>query len=119
MNSILLHVIQLWLKYCQRDLIILLTHSLSHSYNVLISDWNQTSYPNQVPLAPDQMPFILPLVLQYLCPLTVSVIGLAAISAAAMSSADSTTLSTASIFANNWYRGLFRTKVNIMIKHET
>ncbi|XP_046549960.1 high affinity choline transporter 1-like [Haliotis rubra] len=76
------------------------------------ADWNQTSYPNEVPLAQDQLPFILPLVLEYMCPLPVSVIGLAAISAAAMSSADSTTLSTASIFANNWYRGVFRTKVS-------
>ncbi|XP_071105721.1 high affinity choline transporter 1-like [Haliotis cracherodii] len=76
------------------------------------ADWNQTSYPNEVPLASDQLPFILPLVLQYMCPLPVSVIGLAAISAAAMSSADSTTLSTASIFANNWYRGVFKTKVS-------
>ncbi|XP_067673150.1 high-affinity choline transporter 1-like [Haliotis asinina] len=76
------------------------------------ADWNQTSYPNEVPLAQDQLPFILPLVLQYMCPLPVSVIGLAAISAAAMSSADSTTLSTASIFTNNWYKGLFRTKAS-------
>ncbi|XP_071105722.1 high affinity choline transporter 1-like [Haliotis cracherodii] len=76
------------------------------------ADWNQTAYPNEVPLTPDQLPYILPLVLQYMCPLPVAVIGLAAISAAAMSSADSTTLSTASIFANNWYKGLFRTQAS-------
>lgn len=54
---------------------------------------------------------ILPLVLHYLCPAYVSIAGLGAIAAAAMSSADSALLSAGSMFAHNIYRKILRKKV--------
>lgn len=54
---------------------------------------------------------ILPLVLQHLCPAYISITGLGAIAAAAMSSADSALLSTGSMFAHNIYRKILRKKV--------
>lgn len=54
---------------------------------------------------------ILPLVLHYLCPAYISIAGLGAIAAAAMSSADSALLSAGSMFAHNIYRKILRKKV--------
>ncbi|CAG0909736.1 unnamed protein product [Darwinula stevensoni] len=51
---------------------------------------------------------VLPLVLQYLTPTWVSFIGLGAVSAAVMSSADSSVLGASSMFARNVYRLVFR-----------
>jgi len=50
----------------------------------------------------------LPMVLQYLTPTWVSFIGLGAISAAVMSSADSSVLSASSMFGHNIYKLIFR-----------
>ncbi|KAJ8303640.1 hypothetical protein KUTeg_020036 [Tegillarca granosa] len=47
------------------------------------TDWNATSYPGEVPLSREDWVDILPMVLQYLCPVAISVIGIGAISAAA------------------------------------
>ena len=55
---------------------------------------------------------ILPMVLQYLCPSWVTFIGLGAVSAAVMSSADSSVLSASSMFARNIYKSIFRQKVD-------
>ncbi|XP_071107865.1 high-affinity choline transporter 1-like [Haliotis cracherodii] len=72
------------------------------------ADWNQTGYMGDIPLAEEQMHFILPMALQYLCPMTVSILGLGAVSAAVMSSTDSSTLCTASVFTKNIYKSIIR-----------
>lgn len=55
---------------------------------------------------------ILPMVLQYLTPDFVSFFGLGAVSAAVMSSADSSILSASSMFARNVYKLIFRQRVS-------
>ena len=55
---------------------------------------------------------ILPMVLQYLTPSYISFFGLGAVSAAVMSSADSSVLSASSMFARNVYKLLFRPRVS-------
>ncbi|XP_071119696.1 high affinity choline transporter 1-like [Haliotis cracherodii] len=72
------------------------------------TDWNQTSYDGVIPFPPEMQSSILPLVLNYLCPLPVSMIGLGAISAAVMSSADSVNLAASSVAAKNIYSDIFR-----------
>ncbi|XP_046558678.1 high-affinity choline transporter 1-like [Haliotis rubra] len=74
------------------------------------ADWNQTGYMGEIPLTVEQMHFILPMALQYLCPMTVSILGLGAVSAAVMSSTDSSTLCTASVFTKNIYKSIIRKK---------
>ncbi|XP_076858228.1 high-affinity choline transporter 1 isoform X2 [Brachyhypopomus gauderio] len=68
------------------------------------TDWNQTSYGSIPPTERDESDMILPIVLQYLCPPFVSFFGLGAVSAAVMSSADSSILSASSMFARNIYQ---------------
>ena len=55
---------------------------------------------------------ILPMVLQYLTPSYISFFGLGAVSAAVMSSADSSVLSASSMFARNVYKLLVRPRVS-------
>lgn len=76
------------------------------------SDWNQTAYGPVPPKERDQADMILPIVLQYLCPPFVSFFGLGAVSAAVMSSADSSILSASSMFARNIYQLAFRQSVS-------
>ncbi|KAI4805119.1 hypothetical protein KUCAC02_009749 [Chaenocephalus aceratus] len=72
------------------------------------TDWNQTSYGALPPKDMDQSDMILPIVLQHLCPSYISFFGLGAVSAAVMSSADSSILSASSMFARNIYQLAFR-----------
>ncbi|XP_055061163.1 high affinity choline transporter 1 [Misgurnus anguillicaudatus] len=72
------------------------------------TDWNQTSYGPKPPMEKDQADMILPIVLQHLCPTYISFFGLGAVSAAVMSSADSSILSASSMFARNIYQLAFR-----------
>ncbi|KAF7670364.1 hypothetical protein LDENG_00252280 [Lucifuga dentata] len=72
------------------------------------TDWNQTSYGYLAPKDKDQSDMILPIVLQHLCPPYISFFGLGAVSAAVMSSADSSILSASSMFARNIYQLAFR-----------
>ncbi|XP_007902637.1 high-affinity choline transporter 1-like [Callorhinchus milii] len=72
------------------------------------TDWNQTSYGLPDPKGKNETDMILPIVLQHLCPPYVSFFGLGAISAAVMSSADSSILSASAMFARNIYNLTFR-----------
>ncbi|XP_053333232.1 high affinity choline transporter 1 [Clarias gariepinus] len=72
------------------------------------TDWNQTTYGSVPPMDKDESEMILPIVLQYLCPPYISFFGLGAVSAAVMSSADSSILSASSMFARNIYKLAFR-----------
>nr|XP_046195326.1 high-affinity choline transporter 1-like [Oncorhynchus gorbuscha] len=72
------------------------------------TDWNQTTYGAIPPKEKDQSDMILPIVLQHLCPPWISFFGLGAVSAAVMSSADSSILSASSMFARNIYKLAFR-----------
>ncbi|XP_030636575.1 high-affinity choline transporter 1 [Chanos chanos] len=72
------------------------------------TDWNQTSYGSLPPMEKDESDMILPIVLQHLCPPYISFFGLGAVSAAVMSSADSSILSASSMFARNIYQLAFR-----------
>lgn len=75
-------------------------------------DWNQTTYGSLPPKDKDESDMILPIVLQHLCPPYVSFFGLGAVSAAVMSSADSSILSASSMFARNIYQLAFRQSVS-------
>ncbi|KAK2174485.1 hypothetical protein NP493_799g05059 [Ridgeia piscesae] len=69
------------------------------------TDWNATDYrfKGEVPIPPEDYKLVLPLVLQYLTPLPVAIIGLGAVSAAVMSSVDSSMLSASSQFVRHVY----------------
>ena len=93
---------------------------LSKSY---LLDWNETSFVNVVKpgnvdingtikIAAERT---MPMVLQYLTPTWVSFIGLGAVSAAVMSSVDSSVLSASSMFAHNIYKTVFRQRVSSVI----
>uniref|UniRef100_UPI00398F120A high-affinity choline transporter 1-like n=1 Tax=Pristiophorus japonicus TaxID=55135 RepID=UPI00398F120A len=72
------------------------------------TDWNQTSYGLPTPAERNVTQMILPIVLRYLCPSYISFFGLGAVSAAVMSSADSSILSASSMFTRNIYHYVFR-----------
>ncbi|XP_006031944.1 high affinity choline transporter 1 [Alligator sinensis] len=72
------------------------------------TNWNQTEYGAIEPWRRQEADMILPIVLQYLCPVYISFFGLGAVSAAVMSSADSSILSASSMFARNIYQLSFR-----------
>ncbi|CAL4106009.1 unnamed protein product, partial [Meganyctiphanes norvegica] len=70
------------------------------------TDWENTDYGKNI--TSEDAKLVLPLVMQYLTPTAVSFIGLGAVSAAVMSSADSSVLSASSMFAKNVYKDVFR-----------
>ena len=71
---------------------------------MFISDWSKTDYVKYGPTPPTDYSMAIPLVLQYLCPKPVAVVGLGALAAAVMSSTDSSALSASSMFAKNMYK---------------
>ncbi|CAL8124475.1 unnamed protein product [Orchesella dallaii] len=76
-----------------------------------VSDWNKTEYGvihGMDPASRGESNMVLPLVMHHLTPEIVSFFGLGAVSAAVMSSADSSVLSASSMFARNIYRLIFR-----------
>ena len=73
-----------------------------------LAEWNETAYTGEIPIPADDVRMILPMVLQYLTPSYISFFGLGAVSAAVMSSADSSVLSASSMFARNVYKLIFR-----------
>ncbi|ESO00945.1 hypothetical protein HELRODRAFT_82550 [Helobdella robusta] len=79
------------------------------------ANWNETDlmYVKNITISESEhRKLILPMVLQYLCPSWVTFIGLGAVSAAVMSSADSSVLSASSMFARNIYKSIFRQKAS-------
>ncbi|XP_065216726.1 high-affinity choline transporter 1 isoform X2 [Planococcus citri] len=76
--------------------------------------WNETDYKGPYPLTPVETSMVLPMVLQYLTPDWVSFFGLGAVSAAVMSSADSSVLSASSMFARNIYKLMLRQQASEM-----
>ena len=91
----------------------------SNGFCCLTTDWTQTDFykppsgniTNQTASVDFDKTLILPMVLQYLTPTAVSFVGLGAVSAAVMSSADSSFLSASTMFAHNVYKLIFRQKV--------
>lgn len=84
--------------------------------HVCVTAWNKTEYGGTPPKDKNEADMILPLVLQYLCPVYISFFGLGAVSAAVMSSADSSILSASSMFARNIYQLTFRQSVSLNYK---
>ena len=79
---------------------------------MFVLDWNMTDYDiNKNITSPEATKLILPLVLLHLCPKFIAFIGLGAVSAAVMSSADSSVLSASSMFARNVWKLVFRDQV--------
>ncbi|XP_076821253.1 high affinity choline transporter 1-like [Clavelina lepadiformis] len=78
------------------------------------TDWNATEYDSagKSPLENNEHYYILPIVLRYLTPTPVAVIGLGALAAAVMSSIDSAILSSSSMFSRNVYQFTFRNKAS-------
>jgi len=71
------------------------------------TDWSETGYPCEAPTG-STAKLVMPLTLQYLTPSAVAWFGLGAISAAVMSSTDSSMLSASSLLARNVYQKVFR-----------
>ncbi|XP_048763869.1 high-affinity choline transporter 1-like [Ostrea edulis] len=80
------------------------------------TDWNRTAFVTRDNFNASEISSrgsdILPLVLQYLTPEWVSFFGLGAVSAAVMSSADSSILSASCMFARNIYKMIFRQRAS-------
>ncbi|XP_022098279.1 high-affinity choline transporter 1-like [Acanthaster planci] len=74
------------------------------------TNWNDTAIDLEKTDPYGQSSIILPLVVQYLTPPAVSFVGLGAVSAAVMSSTDSSILSASSMFTHNIYKKLFRAR---------
>lgn len=99
----------------QRVSVNLSIHELNELiFDIFIIAWNETAYTGPWPLTEQETSMILPMVLQYLTPDFVSFFGLGAVSAAVMSSADSSVLSAASMFARNVYKLIFRQRASEM-----
>lgn len=90
-------------------------HLLHVTLYFFIVAWNETAYPGPFPLTSRETGDVLPMVMQYLTPAWVSFVGLGAVSAAVMSSADSSVLSASSMFARNIYKLMFRQQVSTRI----
>ncbi|KAL8608172.1 hypothetical protein ACOMHN_016627 [Nucella lapillus] len=78
-----------------------------------VADWSNSSLTSGLnPVAANQSSMVLPLMLKEFTPEIVSVIGLGAVSAAVMSSVDSSVLGSSSMFTHNVYRATLRPKAS-------
>merc|ERR1719431_942031 len=72
------------------------------------ADWRAAGYNVSLPLPESKAKFVLPMTLQYLTPPAITFVGLGAVTAAVMSSADSSILGASSMFVRNVYQMIFR-----------
>lgn len=74
------------------------------------ADWHGAGLPNStsLPLPESKAKFVLPMTLQYMTPPGITFVGLGAVTAAVMSSADSSILGASSMFVRNVYQIIFR-----------
>ena len=79
---------------------------------LLLTDWNATSYDGELPIPVSMSKYTLPLALNYLTPLGIGIIGIGAVAAAVMSSADSCILSASSIITKNIWADIIRPRVS-------
>ena len=102
-------------RHCQINQSVLILRSDNASVVCLaniVLDWTMTDFDVSKDItAPDTAKLILPLVLLHLCPKFIAFVGLGAVSAAVMSSADSSILSASSMFARNVWKLVFRNQV--------
>ncbi|XP_065061170.1 high-affinity choline transporter 1-like isoform X2 [Rhopilema esculentum] len=81
------------------------------------TDWEQTGFNSVAERDSNgsmiiKPSMIMPMVLQYLTPTWASFVGLGAVSAAVMSSVDSSVLSASSMYAHNIYKTIFRQRAS-------
>ena len=81
------------------------------------ADWHAAGLPNSttLPLPESKAKFVLPMTLQYLTPPAITFVGLGAVTAAVMSSADSSILGASSMFVRNVYQIIFRPNVSMLV----
>lgn len=72
------------------------------------ADWAGAGYTDRLPIPDSQAKFVLPMTLQYMTPPGITFVGLGAVTAAVMSSADSSILGASSMFVRNVYQIIFR-----------
>ncbi|XP_060886097.1 high affinity choline transporter 1-like isoform X2 [Labrus mixtus] len=70
------------------------------------TNWNQTTYGSPSPFEQGKSGMILPIALQHLCPVFVSLVGMGALAASVMSSVDSALLSAASQLGRNIFKNI-------------
>ncbi|CAK6970707.1 high affinity choline transporter 1-like [Scomber scombrus] len=70
------------------------------------TNWNQTTFGSPTPFEQGKAGMILPIALQHLCPVYISLIGMGALAAAVMSSIDSILLSSASQLGRNIFKNI-------------
>uniref|UniRef100_A0A0A9Z518 High-affinity choline transporter 1 n=1 Tax=Lygus hesperus TaxID=30085 RepID=A0A0A9Z518_LYGHE len=79
-------------------------------------DWTKVPSWNKE-IRPEDAPLVLALALRHLTPMWVSLLGLGAVAAAVMSSADSAILASSALFTRNVYKHLFRPKATFEELH--